>query len=95
MRTINKIITKVNTTFGAPMGRKNVGNAFGAITSGPNGRIFKCNQKIIFDCKVPMSESSPAYDKGGVYWGLGAELRVRYTKDLTFIQFYRIDDKPF
>jgi hypothetical protein len=44
------------------------------------------DNKTIFDCKVPMNG---AYDVGGVYWGLGSELRVSYTKDLTFIHFYR------
>ena len=34
--------------------------------------------------------SDGAYDKGGAYWGCGAELRVSYTKDLSFIRFYRV-----
>jgi hypothetical protein len=72
--TINKIITKVSTKFGAPMGRFNVGE--------------RPTNKRIFDCKVPMNG---AYDIGGVYWGLGAELRVSYTKDLEFISFYRVE----
>ena len=72
MRTIDKIITKVNCKFGAPMGRINVGN--------------KPTNKRIFDCKVSMSG---AYDVGGTYWGLGSELRVSYTKDLSYINFYR------
>lgn len=72
MATIDKIITKVNTQYGAPMGRGNKGT--------------KPNDKTIFDCKVPMNG---AYDKGGVYWGLDSELRVSYTKDLSYINFYR------
>lgn len=72
MKTINKIITKVSTKFGSPMGRTNVG-------------VKPTNQNI-FDCKVPMSG---AYDTGGAYWGLGSELRVEYTKDLSYINFYR------
>ena len=56
----------------------------------PMGRINVGERpfnKTIFDCKVPMNG---AYDRGGVYWGLGRELRVSYTKDLTYIEFYRI-----
>lgn len=73
MRTIYKIITNEDCKYGAPMGRQNVG--------------VKPNNKKIFDCLVPMSEG--AYDRGGAYWGLGKPLRVAYTKDLTYIEFYR------
>jgi len=73
MKTINKIITNVSTSFGAPMGRHNRGE--------------KPTNKKVFDCRVPMNG---AYDKGGVYWGLGSEeLRVSYTKDLEYIEYYR------
>ena len=88
MRTINKIITNVNCQYGSPMGRANVGKEPVTITSGPHCRIFKKNQVKVFDCAVPMSRDA-AYDKGGAYWGLGKQLRVRYTKDLSFIEFYR------
>ena len=74
MKTIDKIITKVDTSRGAPMGRANIG-------------AYPFDKKI-FDCRVPMMDS--AYDKGGAYWGCGSELRVSYTKDLSYIQFYRI-----
>jgi len=77
MRTIDKIITKVDTSRGAPMGRTNVGTKHNTI------------MKTVFDCRVPMT-SDGAYDKGGAYWGCGAELRVSYTKDLSFIRFYRV-----
>jgi hypothetical protein len=77
MRTIDKIITKVDTSRGAPMGRANVGTKHNTI------------MKTVFDCRVPMSDS--AYDKGSVYWGIGKELRVSYTKDLSFIRFYRVE----
>ncbi len=89
MRTIDKIITKVDTRFGAPMGRCNVGSFPPTVVSGRNNRILKVNNKKnrVFDCVVPMSDG--AYDKGGAYWGLGRQLRVRYTKDLLFIEFYR------
>ena len=86
MKTIDKIITKVNTQYGAPMGRANVGIRPTTITSGRNNRICKRNQVAVFDCRVPVSG---AYDKGGVYWGIGSELRVSYTKDLSYINFYR------
>ena len=74
MKTIDKIITNVNTKHGTPMGRRNVG--------------IRPNNKRIYDCYVPMNG---AYDKGGAYWGLGKPLRVSYTKDLSYIEFYRID----
>jgi len=92
MRTIDKIITEVSTKYGAPMGRNNVGSRPVTITSGPHCRIFKKNQKRIFDCFVPMSSDS-AYDKGGAYWGIGRPLRVSYTKDLSYIEFYRAGDQ--
>ena len=44
------------------------------------------SDKKVFDCAVPMYG---AYDKGGAYWGLGCQLRVKYTKDLSYIEFYR------
>jgi hypothetical protein len=76
MRTLDKIITKVNGKFGAPMGRSNIG--------------IKPNNKKIFDSRVLLSQG---YDKGGVYWGVGSELRVSYTKDLLYINFYRREYK--
>lgn len=88
MRTINKIITEVNCKYGAPMGRGNKGIRPVVVTSGKNCRIVKRNQTRIFDCAVPMS-SDGAYDRGGAYWGIGKQLRVAYTKDLSYIEFYR------
>ena len=74
--TILKIIHNVDTKRGAPMGRPNVGN-------------IKDNMKV-YDCYVPMELTDPAYDKGGAYWGLSPNrLRVSYTKDLSYIKFYR------
>lgn len=78
MRTIDKIITKMSGKYGAPMGRGNVGT--------------RPNDQKIYDCAVPMS-SDGAYDKGGAYWGIDKQLRVSYTKDLSYIEFYRIGDK--
>lgn len=74
MRTIDKIITNVNSAYGAPMGRLNIGT--------------RPKDKKVFDCFVPMANDG-AYDKGGAYWGVGRPLRVSYTKDLTYINFYR------
>ena len=73
MKTINKIITDVNTKYGAPMGRMSIGYE---PTDGTR----------VFDCAVPMCG---AYDRGGAYWGLGEQLRVAYTKDLSYVFFYR------
>jgi hypothetical protein len=92
MRTIDKIITKVNGRYGAPMGRPNKGVRPVTITSGPNCRIVKKNQVKIYDCAVPMGGDG-AYDKGGAYWGIGKQLRVSYTKDLSYIEFYRVGDQ--
>ena len=76
MRTIDKIITEVSTKYGAPMGRKSIG-----------GIPY---DKKIYDCFVPMDG---AYDKGGAYWGYAIDgvtrLRVSYTKDLSYVKFYR------
>lgn len=84
MKTIDKIITKVNCTYGAPMGR-----------SGVHDWEDPPDDARVYDCAVPMSGDG-SYDRGGAYWGLpvygGAgcgQLRVKYTKDLTYIKFYR------
>ena len=74
MRTINKIITEMNCSRGAPMGRMDIG--------------VKPTNKRVYDCLVPMV-STGEYDTGGAYWGIGKPLRVSYTKDLTYINFYR------
>ena len=74
MRTIDKIITELSCKYGAPMGRPCVGKT--------------PKDKRIFDCAVPMG-SQGAYDRGGAYWGIGKQLRVSYTKDLSYIEFYR------
>jgi len=87
MYAISKILDKVDTRYGAPMGRANVGKPPVTITSGPSCKIFKSNQVKVYDRKVTLCDG---YDKGGVYWGYGSELRVRYTKDLSYIEFYRL-----
>lgn len=85
MKTIDKIITKVDCKYGAPMGRQGVA---------PVGFGSHCNVnemstrlgKRVFDCAVPLVDG---YDKGGAYWGAPSNLRVSYTKDLKYIHFYR------
>jgi hypothetical protein len=76
VRTLDRIITKVDSSRGAPMGR-----------SGETNPVPR--SKRVFDCAVPLD--SGGYDRGGAYWGHGfgkRQLRVRYTKDLTFVEFY-------
>lgn len=79
MRTIDKIITDVSSKYGAPMGRGNIGK--------------RPKDKRVYDCAVPM-DNQGCYDKGGAYWGIGMQLRVSYTKDLSYIEFYRSGDGP-
>ena len=78
VRTIDKIITKVGSAYGSPMGRGNKGSE---PTDGTK----------VFDCKVPMFYDG--YDRGGAYWGSPLDLRVSYTKDLSYIKFYRVNDR--
>ena len=77
MRTIDKIITKCNCKLGAPRGRADVG-----ASNPPFGFTVK-----VFDCAVPLDGGG--YDKGAAYWGFPNNLRVSYTKDLSYIHFYR------
>lgn len=103
MRTIDKIITNVSSRRGAPMGRSNEGKRPKEVLPDMSDitekdtylfnvywilRKKRLNKNIpkIYDCAVPMCTG---YDKGGAYWGIGAQLRVAYTKDLSYIQFYR------
>ena len=89
MRTIDKIITNVSCKYGAPMGRLNIGERPHTILIGPCCGLFDGRNPVkIFDCAVPMN-SEGAYDRGGAYWGIGNQLRVSYTKDLSYIHFYR------
>ena len=88
MRTIDKIITNVNSTYGAPMGRNDIDKRKEETV---NGQLYRRYNGTLFDCAVPMIKGG--YDKGGAYWGCGPQLRVSYTKDLSYIHFYRIGDK--
>lgn len=93
MKTIDKIITKVNCKYGAPMGRNGStpNYPYTIVNIGaPHNYLVNKNtkeSKVIFDCHVPFING--AYDKGGAYWGLPANLRVKYTKDLSYVEFYR------
>lgn len=85
MKTIDKIITKVDCRFGAPMGRENVDErpAKNGIVS--DDWLYDPKNKL-YDCAVPLIDG---YDRGGAYWGTPSNLRVKYTKDLSYIEFYR------
>jgi hypothetical protein len=87
---VSELIPEVNTKYGAPMGRANKGQVPMLVVSGRNNRIVLKNQVKIYDKRVPMCTCCGAYDKGGAYWGIGKELRVRFTKDLSYIEFYRV-----
>ena len=94
MKTINKIITKVNCKYGAPMGRSKRYPFMYTIVDmgGPHKFIVNPETKVsktLFDCAMPMCG---AYDRGGAYWGLDSQLKVSYTKDLTYVNFYRVDN---
>lgn len=68
------------------MGRADVGREPETIIRGNNGRICKRDQVKVYQKRVPLNQG---YDNGGAYWGIGSPLYVRFTKDLTFIQFFR------
>lgn len=94
MKTIDKIITRVDCSRGAPMGRPNViPQEYKIVDVGGYHKFLVVDGKSsrIFDCAVPMSDG--AYDKGAAYWGIGKQLRVSYTKDLSYIKFYRRGDR--
>jgi hypothetical protein len=92
MRTLGKIITDVNCKRGAPMGRRNVEPTSYAIVEKKGRKTIVSAEndepKKIFDSAIPMSNCG-AYDRGGAYWGVATQLRVSYTKDLSYINFYR------
>ena len=83
---IKEIITDVNCKYGAPLGRPNVGSQPITITSGKKCRIVKKNQVKVYEKKVQIIDG---YDIGGAYWGFPNNLYVRFTKDLSYIEFYR------
>lgn len=72
---ISKLLCKVDTSHGAQMGRASYGNK-------PKG-------VKIYDRKVNLHDG--AYDKGGAYWGTPNNVRVEFTKDLSYVRFYRTE----
>lgn len=72
---VHRVIPQVSTKYGVPMGRNNKGT--------------KPKTGTIYDKQVPLCSCCGAYDKGGAYWGIGKELRVMFTPDLNYIEFYR------
>ena len=84
---ISEIITPVNCKYGAPMGRANKGSQPVTITRGKNCRICKVDQTKVYEKRVRLD--SGGYDNSGAYWGIGKPLFVRFTKDLSYIEFYR------
>lgn len=70
----NQILCKVSGKYGAPMGR---------ISAGPTPDT----ETRVFDRIVHLNAGG--YDKGGAYWGIGETLRVRFTADRSFVEFYR------
>lgn len=82
--TLSKIVCPVNCKYGAPMGRISYDEREELVHMGKGKKLTGGK---VYDKKVPMSE--PGYDKGGAYWGIGNELRVKFTKDLSYVHFYR------
>lgn len=72
--TLSDIVPDVNCKYGAPMGRHS-----SRLEDKPvNQRIYTKRIQLI-----------DGYDKGGAYWGNPNNLYCEYTKDLTYIRFYR------
>lgn len=92
VRTIDKILTPRNCKYGAPMGRSSIIPAKYTLvdTGGRHKHLIDAEGKshVVFDCALPMS-SCGAYSKDSTYWGIGKQMRVRYTKDLNYVHFYR------
>jgi len=88
---IEQLIPELNCKYGAPMGRANLLTAKKEFINQVTGETFTTiSGSRIFDKRVPMS-SCGAYDKGGAYWGIGKQLRVKFNKELTYIEFYRVE----
>jgi len=81
----NELIYRVDTSRGAPKGRMD-----------KNTHVTVKNKKCVygqlFDRAVYLSLG---YDKGGVYWGMGPQLRVTYSLCLSYVKFYRIEIKKY
>ena len=96
MKKINQIITPCDVSRGAPMGRNNTiyPNKHNIVRCDENKVVLidleSCTHQRLFDCAVPMD--GQGYDAGGAYFGIGAQLRVTYNSDLTYVHFYRLGD---
>jgi hypothetical protein len=72
----NQILYDVNTRYGAPMGRSDIGTKQDA-----EGKKIYCRRVYLI--------YGGAYDKGGAYWGCGSPLYVEYTLDKSYVRFFR------
>jgi hypothetical protein len=72
---LNIVLSPVDCTRGAPMGRSNHGEK-------PEGKRKVCR-------KIDLHDGD--YDKGGAYWGYvpGHPLYVEYDDSLDYIRFFR------
>ena len=95
MKTLNKIITECNYIYGAPIGREDVLPDYPhkiVDIGAPHKFLVDLKTKksrTLFDSQVKLDNG--AYDKGGAYWGFPDNLRVSYTKDLSYVVFYRTE----
>ena len=86
------LVTKVNSSRGAPMGRRNE-CAIGGVVTAPAKFPFEHPALKVHLRKVPLD--SGGYDQGGAYWGLGTPLYVAWAcaEDLDqiyeFVHFLR------
>jgi len=85
-QAFHAIIYKVDGRYGAPMGRSNVGSQPITVTRGNAGRICECDQVKVYQRRVILDQG---YDSGGAYWGIGEPLYVRFTLDLSYVEFFR------
>lgn len=88
----NRIVCRVDGSRGAPMGRSSKlvpVDKYGLSdhTKNPVSWDFTPH----FDRRVLLD--SGAYDRGGAYWGFPGNVRVRFSKDGQYWQFYRTGDK--
>jgi hypothetical protein len=84
---LSDIITNVSTKYGAPLGRRNIGSQPVTVIRGKRGRICKKDQVKVYEKRVPLMDGG--YDRGGAYWGTPSNLYVRFTKDLSYIEYFR------
>ena len=85
-QAFHEVLRNVNTRYGAPIGRSNVGEQPETITRGPQCREYKCDQVKVYQRRVVLDEG---YDSGGAYWGYGKPLYVRFTLNLEYVEFFR------